>query len=218
MGSLLAGSGFGRGTRRVGAQEVQFPPVEQLPLDFFPRLQADGRRQGQGEAHVEPGGFVRATESPGPATDRRCSFSWIEPMFLVAYQELVYRLASCPARSFPSLRSFAPRLPTMVGNVDYLTLRQRLEQIEALLRESGVEREFVEQASAVRKAAASREPTAREQAKFQQRSRRALRCTTLRTLLQEDYRGFSRPAGRQPALAMVLPGRCAGPGAGAFQE
>ena len=27
--------------------------------------------------------------------------------------------------------------------------------------------------------------------KFQQRSRRALRCTILRTLLQEDYRGFS---------------------------
>jgi hypothetical protein len=41
------------------------------------------------------------------------------------------------------------------------------------------------------KAAASREVTAVEQWKFQQRSRRALRCTLLRTLLQEDYRGFS---------------------------
>jgi hypothetical protein len=39
--------------------------------------------------------------------------------------------------------------------------------------------------------AGSREPTAREQLNFQQRSRRALRCTILRTLLQEDYRGFS---------------------------
>ena len=96
---------------------------------------------------------------------------------------------SCQIIPFP--QELRPRLPTIVGNVDYLSLRQRLEQIEALLRESGVEREFVEQASAVRKAAASREPTAREQAKFQQRSRRALRCTILRTLLKEDYRGFS---------------------------
>ena len=39
--------------------------------------------------------------------------------------------------------------------------------------------------------AAVREVTAVEQWKFQQRSRRALRCTILRTLLQEDYRGFS---------------------------
>ena len=96
---------------------------------------------------------------------------------------------TCQIIPFP--QELRPRLPTIVGNVDYLTLRQRLEQIEALLRESGVERAFVEQALAVWKAAASREPTAREQAKFQQRSRRALRCTILRTLLQEDYRGFS---------------------------
>ena len=33
-----------------------------------------------------------------------------------------------------------PRLPTIVGNVDYLTLRQRLEQIDSLLRGSGLER------------------------------------------------------------------------------
>jgi hypothetical protein len=39
--------------------------------------------------------------------------------------------------------------------------------------------------------AATREASALEQLKFQQRSRRALRCTLLRTLLQEDYRGFS---------------------------
>jgi hypothetical protein len=38
---------------------------------------------------------------------------------------------------------------------------------------------------------AFRLPTARQQQQFQLRSRRALRCTILRTLLQEDYRGFS---------------------------
>jgi len=91
----------------------------------------------------------------------------------------------------PFPQELRPQLPTIVGNVDYLTLRQRLEQIDALLRDSGVEQEFVRRALAGWNVAASREATALEQVKFQQRSRRALRCTLLRTLLQEDYRGFS---------------------------
>src|SRR5208337_4321579 len=96
---------------------------------------------------------------------------------------------ACQIIPFPE--ELRPRLPTIVGNVDYLTLRQRLEQIDALLRQSGVERDFVQRALAIWKRAGAGEPTAREQEKFQQRSRRALRCTVLRTLLQEDYRGFS---------------------------
>jgi hypothetical protein len=54
-----------------------------------------------------------------------------------------------------------------------------------------VEQDFVQRALANWKVATSRPTTAREQLKFQQRSRRALRCTILRTLLQEDFRGFS---------------------------
>ena len=96
---------------------------------------------------------------------------------------------SCQIIPFP--QELRPQLPTIVGNVDYLTLRQRLEQIDALLRASGVEQEFVQHALAGWSTAAAREVTALEQRKFQQRSRRALRCTLLRTLLQEDYRGFS---------------------------
>ena len=84
-----------------------------------------------------------------------------------------------------------PALPTIVGNVDYLTLRQRLEQIDELLRASGVERDFVEQALRGWLARRTQPPTAGQQVKFQLRSRRALRCNLLRTLLQEDYRGFS---------------------------
>jgi hypothetical protein len=94
----------------------------------------------------------------------------------------------CQIIPFP--QELRPCLPTIVGNVDYLTLRQRLEQIDALLRQ-GVERDFVERSLAIWKRAGSGEPTVQEQLKFQQRSRRALRCTVLRTLLQEDYRGFS---------------------------
>ena len=95
----------------------------------------------------------------------------------------------CQIIPFP--QELRPQLPTIVGNVDYLTLRQRLEQIDTLLRTSGVERAFVQRALAPWRVAAGREVTAVEQVKFQQRSRRALRCTILRTLLQEDYRGFS---------------------------
>jgi hypothetical protein len=96
-----------------------------------------------------------------------------------------------PCQIIPFPQELRPQLPTIVGNVDYLTLRQRLEQIDALLRASGMEQDFVQRALEGWQAAASREVTAVEQLKFQQRSRRALRCTILRTLLQEDYRGFS---------------------------
>ena len=96
-----------------------------------------------------------------------------------------------PCQMIPFPQELRPKLPTIVGNVDYHTLRQRLEQIDALLHDSGVEREFVRRALHPWTAAAERPPTALEQVKFQERSRRALRCTILRTLLQEDYRGFS---------------------------
>ena len=84
-----------------------------------------------------------------------------------------------------------PRLPTIVGNVDYRTLRQRLEQIDSLLHASGLERQFVERALHGWLPPAGPAPSARKQQKFQQRCRRALRCNILRTLLQEDYRGVS---------------------------
>jgi hypothetical protein len=96
-----------------------------------------------------------------------------------------------PCQIIPFPQELRPQLPTIVGNVDYLTLRQRLEQIDTLLRTSGVEQAFVQRALDPWLGAAGRQVTAVAQVKFQQRSRRALRCTILRTLLQEDYRGFS---------------------------
>jgi hypothetical protein len=84
-----------------------------------------------------------------------------------------------------------PRLPTIMGNVDYQTLRLRLEQIDSLLEKSGLEKEFVERSLRQWLQPAEPEPTVRQQQHFQLRSRRALRCTVLRTLIQEDYRGFS---------------------------
>lgn len=95
-------------------------------------------------------------------------------------------------RIIPFPQELRPRLPTIVGNVDYLSLRQRLEQIDSLLFQAGVEREFVERSLAQwAPGKSAREASALEQEKHQRRSRRALRCTILKTLLQEDYRGFS---------------------------
>src|SRR3954453_13883463 len=92
--------------------------------------------------------------------------------------------------AFP--QELRPKLPTIVGNVDYLTLQERLEQIDSLLRNSGVEEQFVEQAlKDWRAEGAGKGINANQPLKFQERSRRALRCTILRTLLQEDYRGLS---------------------------
>jgi IS5 family transposase len=95
-----------------------------------------------------------------------------------------------PRLTIPFPTELRPRLPTIVGHVDYQTLRQRLEQIDELLRVSGVEEQFVE-LSLQGWLAAGKTVSARQQLQFQLRSRRALRCTLLRTLLQEDYRGFS---------------------------
>lgn len=94
---------------------------------------------------------------------------------------------SCSIIPFP--QELTLRLPTIIGNVDYLTLERQLGQIDSLLRESGVELRFVE--LSLEQWGKDRSPSATEQIRYQQRSRRALRCTVLRTLLQADYREFS---------------------------
>jgi len=84
-----------------------------------------------------------------------------------------------------------PALPTIVGNVDYLQLRQRLEQMDRILLASGLETDFVAASLQEWSRADQRPANGRQQQKFQQRARCALRCNLLRTLLQEDFRGFS---------------------------
>lgn len=96
---------------------------------------------------------------------------------------------ACQILPFPE--ELRPRLPTIVGNVDYRTLCLRLEQIDALLRQSGLEYSFVEQSVELWSKSGGAKPSAFEQIKYQERSRRALRCNILRTLVQADFRGFS---------------------------
>jgi hypothetical protein len=97
----------------------------------------------------------------------------------------------------------APRLPTVEGNVDYSTLRQQLERIHQLLDQSGVEQEFVA-ASLQHWQGRAQKPLPRvavgQRQKFQEHSRRALRCNLARTLFGESFRDLSARLADSPLL------------------
>ena len=95
-----------------------------------------------------------------------------------------------PVTIIPFPTEFRPALPNVVGNVDYQTLCKLLEQIEHLLLAGGLETQFVEY-SLEKWLGKGRKVSAGQQQRFQARSRRALRCNILRTLLQQNYRDFS---------------------------
>lgn len=95
------------------------------------------------------------------------------------------------AKILPFPEELRPRLPTIVGNVDYRTLLQRLTDIDAILRQSGFEKDFIAACLEAWLKKSPRPPSARVQTRYQKGSRQALRCNLLRTLLQEDFRGFS---------------------------
>ena len=97
------------------------------------------------------------------------------------------------AKIIPLQSELRPALPTVRGNVEYLRFESELQRIDELLRLSGVEELFVERSLEHWLArSGDRVPTAKEQAKQQQASTRALRCQVLKQILGEDYRGMSR--------------------------
>lgn len=85
----------------------------------------------------------------------------------------------------------SPALPTVLGNVDYQEFERQLRRIDQLLSLSGVEKHFVEQ-SLARYDQQFPTATTKARARHQKHSYRALRCTVLRGLLGEDFRGLSR--------------------------
>jgi len=94
-----------------------------------------------------------------------------------------------------------PRLPVVVGNVDYLENETRLMRMDDLLRRSGLEDEYVRQGvvqwerarreAAEKKGRRFREPSAKRLARYARMCRQALRCNILRQLTQKEYRKFS---------------------------
>ena len=127
-----------------------------------------------------------------------------------------------PAITFiPCEEHFRPVLPTIEGNVDYLTLRGQLTTIDELLRTSGVENEFVQRSlehwiktlsqSKVEQIELSGEGQhgvirledlmrVHQQVRFQEHSVRALRCTIARTLLGGSFRDFAARLADSPLL------------------
>jgi hypothetical protein len=93
-----------------------------------------------------------------------------------------------PLIPFP--QHLRPPLPTIEGNVDYRQLRDQLLRIDQLLLHSGVEKRFVAEMVATW-AQRGKDVSVRAQLNYQLHTHRALRCNILRTLLQEDFRGFA---------------------------
>jgi hypothetical protein len=90
-------------------------------------------------------------------------------------------------------------LPTIEGNVDYRDFRDQLVRIEALLRQSGLERQFMEK-DLQRWLGSRQKISAKAQQNHQLHSQRALRCNIARTLLGENYRGFAARLADSPLL------------------
>ena len=95
------------------------------------------------------------------------------------------------AAILPFQPALCPALPVVLGNGDYQNFEEQLRRVDQLLIASGVEKSFVEQ-SLARYDQQFPAATTKARARHQQHSYRALRCTVLRGLLGEDYRGMSR--------------------------
>src|SRR5436190_1436910 len=94
------------------------------------------------------------------------------------------------AKLIPFQLCLPPTVPTLLGNVDYRLLRDQLDTIDQLLRNSGLEDEFIGKDL---EQWLKQNPTAsaKAQQNRERHARQALRCNLARTLLHEDYREFA---------------------------
>lgn len=103
-----------------------------------------------------------------------------------------------------------PRLPVVVGNVDYLENEALLLRIDDLLGRSGLEEEYVRKClvqweneareTAKKEGRRFRAPSAKMLARYARICRQALRCNILRQLTQKEYRVFSMRLAESPLL------------------
>jgi len=104
-------------------------------------------------------------------------------------------------RIVPEQMDLSRELPVVIGNVDYDEFAWRLVETDRLLRESGIENDFVEMAvlrweeegrqRAEREGRKYREPSGKNLARMQKIFRQALRCNIARLLTEKEYRPFS---------------------------
>jgi hypothetical protein len=104
--------------------------------------------------------------------------------------------------TIPEQLELRRELPVVIGNVDYTEFLQRLERIDELLRESGLEREWVERRleeyeqggreRARREGRKYKAMSWKQEARQARRFRQALRCNIARQLTEKEFRRFSR--------------------------
>jgi hypothetical protein len=95
-----------------------------------------------------------------------------------------------------------PDLPTIVGNVDYQTLRAQLLRIHQLLVDGGIERDFIARSVNHRRGLAVKryQRSGKYEKLLREHSARALRCNLARVLLKEDFRSLSVRLADSPLL------------------
>lgn len=92
-----------------------------------------------------------------------------------------------------------PELPR-VEHAEYRVYERQFKRIDELLRTSGIEDELVAVAAEKWIAGCEQRPSAREQARYQQYCRLALRCTLARQLTEKEFRQFSLHLAESPLM------------------
>ena len=115
-------------------------------------------------------------------------------------KKVLYKLMPQPLKPelLPLEQYLLPDLPTIVGNVDYQTLRAQLLRMHQLLVEGGIERDFITRSVSHRRQFAVKryQKSDKYERIVREHSARALRCNLARVLLKEDFRSFTT-SGRQ---------------------
>src|SRR5213593_2184620 len=102
----------------------------------------------------------------------------------------------------PFPQPLSPVLPTVEGNVDYDQLRHQLHRMDQLVRDSGVETQFIKASLQDWQQRTGPQAVMKPKAQqhFQEHSRRALRCNMIRDLFQEGYRSLAARLADSPLL------------------
>ena len=123
--------------------------------------------------------------------------------FMFPSRRLAYILALVASNIIPFQQPLRPVLPTIEGNVDYSLWREQILRIDQMLLQGGFETQFLEgciQDWIVDVEAKGTKISAKAQRRFQDNTRKALRCNIARILLNEDFRGFSVRLADSPLL------------------
>ena len=119
-------------------------------------------------------------------------------------KKVLYKLMPQPLKPelLPLEQYLLPDLPTIVGNVDYQTLRAQLLRMHQLLVEGGIERDFITRSVSHRRQFAVKryQKSDKYERIVREHSARALRCNLARVLLKEDFRSFSVRLADSPLL------------------